>query len=232
MELKSRCLVKTLCGFKDTLSELLLEPVCVALFLNLSVNLPIRTTDSETGILASMDAPIRTIRVHRGMRTVIDPKNWSSVVKVRPSDTSGRIAIFGGFSHGRDHLASDHIQRPVPSDQVGRLSNDTSEFHAVTVGLLWIAKNARQGEVVLVCYDSEYAQNMACGLWKPRANWKAVSKANSACSLSQKLSAHFSGSMSTVTLVTNSTSELGNGPQLSMTSQVKTEGRFAACLET
>ena len=74
---------------------------------------------------------------------------------------------------------------PVPSDQVGRVSNITAELHTLAVGLQWIAKNARQGEVVLVCCDSEYARNMAGGLWKPRANWKAVSKAKSACSLAE-----------------------------------------------
>ena len=74
---------------------------------------------------------------------------------------------------------------PVPSDQVGRLSNNSSELHAVPVGVLCIARNARQGEVVLVCYDIESARNMACGLWKPRANWKAVPMAKSACSLAE-----------------------------------------------
>ena len=52
-------------------------------------------------------------------------------------------------------------------------------------GLLWIAKNARQDEVVIVRYDGEYARNMAGGLWKPRANRKAVSNAKSACSLAE-----------------------------------------------
>ena len=81
------------------------------------------------------------------------------------------------------------------------------------------SQNARQGEVVLVCYDSEYALNMAGGLWKPRANWKAVSKAKS-------LSALHSGYTSTVILVVNSAAEpVGSlllvemvGPKLSMTS--------------
>ena len=84
--------------------------------------------------------------------------------------------------------ASESASRSLgawPSDQVGRLSNNTAELHALTVGLLWIAKSARQGEVVPVCFDSEYARNMAGGLWKPRANWKAVSKAKSACSLAE-----------------------------------------------
>ena len=54
----------------------------------------------------------------------------------------------------------------------------------LAVGLLWIA-GMLEGEVVLVCYDSEYARNMAGGLWKPRANWEAVFNAKSACSLAE-----------------------------------------------
>ena len=70
-----------------------------------------RDADSEAGILVSMDTPVRAIRVHRGMRTVVGPKSRTSVVQGEgASDPSGWVANFGGFLHERSRLASDHVQ--------------------------------------------------------------------------------------------------------------------------
>ena len=205
MELKSRCLVQTLCGFKGTLSELLLVPLfsgpCASLseperepgdpdnMLSNALNVVRRQAIPPVEKASKVRDPARGVRgppLDYGrpvLRINNSPHNTDgSYRRVRGREYAGfRVCV----STPRSMALLDGAGL-VPSDQVGRLSNNTSELHAVTVGLLWIARNARQGgEVVLVCHDSEHARHMACGLWKPRANWKAVSKAKSACSLAE-----------------------------------------------